>query len=187
MSHNQKCELYQIPTAFTTQVSLNSLRRKPQLTVRTQNQKCHAHNPLHFVPLVHSALQTVIEFKPCLPALHTGDKEERTMASQMGISLGLERYKGDSGARLAEFWSTGQMNTSSPTSTQAVAYGALIRSMLWMRYLVKTPSMPTLSSVLHFISYLRINFLGVRWNCKLPKYGLKTIVQWAVSWIGLLV
>jgi hypothetical protein len=85
------------------------------------------------------------------------------MASQMGISLGLERYKGDSGARFAEFWSTGQMrNTSSPTSTQAVAYRALIRSTLGMRYLVKTPSMPTLNSVLNFISYLRINVLGVR-------------------------
>jgi len=80
---------------------------------------------------VHSALQTVIEFTPCLPALHTGGKEERTMASQMGISLGLERYKGDSGAKLAEFWSTGQMrNTSSPTSTQSVAYGALICSTI---------------------------------------------------------
>jgi len=87
--------------------------------------------PLHFVSPVHSALQTVIEFTPCLPALHTGGKEERTMASQMGISLGLERYKGDSGAKLAEFWSTGQMrNTSSPTSTQSVAYGALICSTI---------------------------------------------------------
>jgi hypothetical protein len=80
-------------------VPFNSLRRKPQLTVRTENQKCHTHNPLHFVPLVHSALQTVIEFTPCLPALNIGGKEERTMASEMGISLGLERYKGDRRAR----------------------------------------------------------------------------------------
>jgi len=85
------------------------------------------------------------------------------MASQMGISLGLKRYKGESGARLTEFWNTGQMrNTISPTSTQAVAYGALIRSTLWTRYLVKTPSMPTLNSVLNFTSYLRINYLGAR-------------------------
>jgi len=50
---------------------------------------------------VHSALQTVIGFTSCLPALHAGGKEERTMASQMGISLGLERYNGDTGGKIS--------------------------------------------------------------------------------------
>lgn len=52
---------------------------------------------------MHSALQTIIEFTSCLPELYTRDMEERTMASELGIALGLGKCKGVRKARMREF------------------------------------------------------------------------------------